>query len=112
MTVINKDNVVEQAEQLRARKAFIKYLGDYSVDYDYVQQRLGLDLCKEITTAEQAALFCKFCQLLWEDLPDSPSIRAGAFFDICDFAEYHCFGDEQPGADDEIKPALREVNAG
>lgn len=39
---------------------------------------------------EDNALY--FCQLLWEELPDSEYIRQGAFFTICDFAEQYCFG--------------------
>jgi hypothetical protein len=34
-----------------------------------------------------------FCQSFWEALPDSASIRQGAFFKLCDFSEDYCFGD-------------------
>lgn len=43
----------------------------------------------DITTSEQ---WGEFYQRLWEVLPDSPRIRYGAFFRICDFAEDFCFG--------------------
>lgn len=33
-------------------------------------------------------------QDLWEILPDSPAIRCGPFFKICDLAEEYCFGEE------------------
>lgn len=34
-----------------------------------------------------------FCQEFWDRLPSNSSIRHGAFFQLCDFAEDWCFGD-------------------
>jgi hypothetical protein len=43
-------------------------------------------------------------QDFWEALPDSPEIRTGAFFPICDLAEEYCFGEtptfEAPGKEE------------
>jgi hypothetical protein len=35
----------------------------------------------------------RFCQFFWEELPDSPAIRKGAFFELCNFAEDYTYGD-------------------
>lgn len=51
------------------------------------------------TLTEDNAL--KFCQCLWEQLPDRMGIRFGAFFRICEFAEEYCFGEDDDGKEDE-----------
>lgn len=102
MPVITKENIVVEAEKFRSSKQFASYMAQFMVSFDVVFNRVGIKLDEPITTQEQAEKFAKFCQLLWEDLPDSPSIRTGAFFTLCDFAEYHCYGDQvSPGEDED-----------
>lgn len=55
---------------------------------------------KPISSCTKAEALRPF-QDFWEALPDSPAIRRGPFFDICDLAEEYCFGtdgDEEAAA--------------
>lgn len=107
---ISKENLIVEAEKFRQSKAFTDYLAGYNVDYDIVYQRCAIRLDSPITTLGQAKAFCQFCQFFWSDLPDSPSIRHGAFFTICDFAEFYCFGDDDIPDPDENTTVGRHID--
>lgn len=59
--------------------------GYYIGRWDRVKHKKPIAEC---TKAEALRPFQDF----WEALPDSPAIRQGPFFDICDLAEEYCFG--------------------
>ena len=95
MPQITKENLITEAEKFRRSEEFTEYLGRFNVNYDIVEERCeGLRLDVPICTKDQAGKFAWFCQKFWEDLPDRADIRTSAFFTLCDFAEYHCCGDD------------------
>lgn len=86
---LTEDNLVVVTEAFRSGEVFAEYLADWKVDPAKVFEQTQIDIRQEITTHDQAMQFCYFCQLFWELLPDSSRIRYGAFFLICDFAEFY-----------------------
>lgn len=93
---ITDDNVVEEAAKLVDSGTLIPYIDSIwhgRTDYDRIAETTGFDIrVDKVTDLESAKNFCEWCQHLWVFLPDSPHIRHGAFFQICDFAEYYVWG--------------------
>lgn len=80
---------------------FASYVNEFAWQYAAACEKCGLQLSSENKVnwlTDRAAwpldflVLGKFCQTLWEFLPDDPSIRHGAFFKLCDFAEQYVFG--------------------
>lgn len=94
---INKGNVVAESAKFRTSPELNKYLTAWSEQSQSVKKVVASLDPKTPETLEEAKQFCKFCQRVWEALPDNSLIRSGAFFGICDFAEYSTFGDEDEG---------------
>lgn len=74
-------------------ESFADYAKAYPSAYTRACARLSLDPDNRLTWPMEWDKVGQFCQEFWELLPDSPSIRFGAFFKLCDFAEDWCFGD-------------------
>lgn len=89
---INKDNVVAEAAKFRTSLELNKYLTEWSERTPSVKAAVAKLEPKTPETLEEAKQFCKFCQNVWDALPDTPMIRSGAFFPLCDFASYWLFG--------------------
>lgn len=100
MVALNKQNLLVEAEKFRSSKELSEYIKTFGIDYDIVKEKC-LDIREPITTVEQAEKFAKFCQHYWDALPDRSSIRYGAFFTLCDFGEYYCFGGDDGEQDYE-----------
>ena len=90
------ENIVSEAQKLIESGRIMPYINEVWkgwTDWDTVAKRTGFDIrTDKVTDLESAKRFAKWCHHLWETLPDKPWIRHGPFFQICDFAEYHCQG--------------------
>lgn len=83
--------LTEECKEFLMSEEFARYAAEFPVAY--AKACLKTDLINSI--GEWPLDWRKlgaFCQRFWETLPDDPSIRHGAFFRLCDFAERYCFG--------------------
>ncbi|KGT87463.1 hypothetical protein NG99_23235 [Erwinia typographi] len=97
------DNVVEQIASFRTGSRFFAnsmndgYIAYFQkgddmpdgIDTDAITTEAGTDINSEVTTTDQALLFCKWLSLFIDALPDDESIRFGPFFRMCDFRDYY-----------------------
>lgn len=67
----------------------LSYLRRWELPAARASVNSGLDF-NHLEEADDIVLL-SFFQYFWEALPDIPDIRTGAFFRVCDFAEFYCF---------------------
>lgn len=72
---------------------FENYAEQFSSEYLTACLKVNLDPINRENWPMNWEKLGRFCQEFWEELPNSPRIRYGAFFKLCDFAEDWCYGD-------------------
>lgn len=85
------EKIAEECKAFLLSDEFERYAKAYPVAYAKACIRIDLITERNTWPVEWKRLG-NFCQVFWETLPDDPSIRRGAFFRLCDFAEQYVFG--------------------
>ena len=86
--------LLEEMQAHIASPEFLAYVEQFPDAYDAAVRTTFVSIDEPGSNATQLG---KFYQVMWEELPDNPNIRHGAFFKICDFAEQYCFPGEDEG---------------
>lgn len=71
---------------------FAEYVSEHEGAYKNGCKMVGLSPDARAQWPIEFQTLGKFCHYFWFSLPDDPSIRHGAFFKLCDFAEQYVFG--------------------